>query len=124
TIDHIAVGPHGEFHIETNTWTGDILFSDRDVEQKEDIKAQPYRYEIVLKELFREKHLQADVIGLICFPHPEARLVGKSQAFMAVKPDQLVSSIQMYKPKHPLTESQVAEIAALIEQNSKVNSKK
>jgi hypothetical protein len=136
TIEHLAVGPNGVFHIETKPWSGDILFTEPgadlsgkrelasaapavDAGVKEDPTAQSYRYEFVLKELFRENQVLADVVGVICFPHPDARLVGRSPVFTAVKPDQLVSFMKGYKPKHPLTDSQVSEIASLIEQHSK-----
>ncbi len=141
-IEHIVIGPNGVFHIETKTMSGDVVFPEHGTDWpikkeldgasvasvetgvKEDPTAQSYRYEFVLKELFREHHVQADVVGVICFPHPDVRLVGKSSVFAAVKPDQLVSYIKSYKPKYPIGEGQAAEIAGLIEQNSKFINKR
>jgi membrane protein DedA with SNARE-associated domain len=119
-IRHIVVGPNGVFHVENKPWAGDIHLAGQ-AEGKEDATAQSYRYEFVLKELLREHSMEADVVGIICFTHPDARLIGDSPAFVALKPDRLVSYIHSYKARHPLNEEQVNAIAEQIELNSKSN---
>lgn len=121
-IDHVVVGPNGIFHIENKSWAGEISLNGQS-EAKEDPTAQSYRYEFVLKELMREHHIQTDVVGVICFTHPDVRLVGESPAFAALKPDQVASYIRGYKAKHQLTDQQVRETAELIENTSKPHSR-
>ena len=123
-MDHIVIGPNGVFHIDSKHWAGEIRFTEHGVERsgkdaREDPTAQAYRHEFVLKDLLRRHNIAADVVGVICFTHPDARIVGKSPAFATLKPDRLVHFIKTYKPKHTLTESQVKQIAKLIEDNSK-----
>lgn len=124
-IAHIVVGPNGVFHIENKPWSGEIQVGGETASGsgQEDATAQSYRYEFVLKELLREQHKQADVVGIVCFTHPDARLLGESAAFAALKPDRLVSYIRGYKPKHTLSEQQVQEIVGLIEEHSKSRTK-
>ncbi len=130
SIDHVVVGPNGVFHVDTKWSTGNVYLAEPAdaalsvgeagaAKPGEDPTAQLYRHEFALKELLREQQLQADVVGILLYPHPEVRLIGKSPAFAAMKPDQLVAYIQASKPKHPLSQEQVAEIAKQIENRSK-----
>ena len=123
-IDHIVIGPNGVFHIDSKHWAGEVRFTGQGVERgpgkpAEDPTAQAYRHEYVLKELLRRHNIAADVVGVICFTHPDARLVGESPAFATLKTDRLVHYIRTYRPKHPLDERRVRQIADLIESNSR-----
>jgi membrane protein DedA with SNARE-associated domain len=119
-FEHLVVGPNGLFHIETKDWEGAITFTNKGVELsgeglKDDPTAQLYRHEYVLKELLREHKLQADVVGIMCFVHPDCTLTGKSPAFATVTLDQLAHTIKAYKTKHPLSENGIKQIARLLE---------
>lgn len=98
-FDHIVVGPNGIFHIETKNWSGDIRFTEYGVERSkdahhEDPTAQLYRYEDVLKEPLHGNKLQADIVGVLSFAHPDCTLSGSSPAFLTVKLDRLVHAIK------------------------------
>jgi membrane protein DedA with SNARE-associated domain len=122
-FDHIVVGPNGVFHIDSKNWSGEIHFTDQGLERSKkghtvDPTAQMYRHEFVLKELLRSHQLQADVVGIICFTHPDSKLIGKSPAFVTLKLDRLVHFIKTYKPKKPLSPQEVNSIVKLIQQHS------
>lgn len=132
-FDHIVVGPNGVFHIDSKHWSGDIHFTGQGVERvksrsdrgkqaephSQDPTAQLYRHEYVLKELFKQHRIQADLVGIVCFTHPNCRLVGTSPAFATLKLDRLVHHIKTYKPKRTLSAAEVASIEKLIKDNSK-----
>jgi membrane protein DedA with SNARE-associated domain len=124
-FDHIVVGPNGVFHIDSKHWSGEIRFTEQGVERSKegghqgDPTSQMYRHEYIIKELLRANKLQADVVGVLCFTHPNSRLVGHSPAFAAVKVDRLLHFIKTYKPKKPLSPEQVGQIEKLIKENSK-----
>ncbi len=123
-FDHIVVGPNGLFHIDSKHWSGDITFTSNGVERSKeghsgDPTSQLYRHEYVMKELLKSHNVQADVIGVLCFTHPNSNLIGKSPAFTTVKVDRLLHTIKSYKPKRILSRNTVLQIEKLIKENSK-----
>lgn len=132
-IDHIVIGPNGVFHIESNHAPGEIRFEDsspdraithsvngKTVEGKgQDPTVHLYRRERVLKELLRQHQLRADVVGIVCFTHPDSRLIGSSPAFAALKVDRLVQHIKNYRPSRTLSPADVASIERIISENSR-----
>ncbi|WP_268893712.1 nuclease-related domain-containing protein [Paenibacillus puerhi] len=131
-IDHLVIGPNGVFHIDANPWSGEIRFEDQapganppevaaagDGEKgRIDPTAPLYRYEFVIKELLRQHKVRADVVGIVCFTHPNSRLIGASKAFAALKADQLVPYIKNYRPTRTLSPADVASIERILRENS------
>lgn len=116
----LVVGPNGIFHIDSKNWGGTITLSPTGAERskeghQEDPTGQLYRHEYVLKELLREQHLQADVVGILLFTNPDCTVEGKSPGFLTAKPDTLVQSIKGYQPKRRLTADEIVHIAKLLE---------
>lgn len=123
-FDHIVIGPNGVFHIDSKHWSGDIEFSERGVTRSnggknENPTGQLYRHEYVLKELLRKSDIVAEIIGVICFTHPNSNLIGKSPAFETLKPDRLLHFIQTYRTKKPLSREDVQKIKKLIIEHSR-----
>lgn len=121
-FDHLVVGPNGVFHVEEKDWDGAVTFTAGGVERgngghKEDPTAQLYRQEFVLKELLRDNRIEADVTGVLCFSNPDCTLNGKSQAFAAVKPEQLADAIRSHQTKRGLTPEAVDRVARLLEES-------
>lgn len=121
-FDHIVVGPNGVFHIDSKHWDGEIEFSQNGVQRgnggyRGDPTNQMYRHEYILKELLRKNMTEAEVIGLICFTHPNCELIGKSPAFETMKLDRLLHFIKTYRTKKPLSAEKVKFIAKLIAEN-------
>lgn len=122
-IEHLAIGPNGVFHIRTEGSAGIIRLTTEGIQRGEekgyeDVTGPLYRNEYVVKQKLRSKRLEADVVGLLCFVHPDCRLEGRMPAFAAVRADQLVEVIQSYKPKKLLSVAEVKEIASLMEAGS------
>lgn len=119
-LDYIVVGPNGVFHIDAKHGQNYVQLNDLGKDgHKSDMTAQLYRYEHVLKELFRSADLSPELIGVLCLTHPNSNITGKSPSFTALKLDQLVSFIQSYKPKKPqLSSSDIEAIEKLIIDNS------
>ncbi|WP_371117720.1 nuclease-related domain-containing protein [Paenibacillus sp. cl123] len=131
-IDHIVIGPGGVFHIDANPWSGEIRFEERALEKGPsqtaaagepdkgsiDPTAPLYRHEYVIKELLRQHKMRADVIGIVCFTHPNSRLIGTSQAFTALKADRLVPFLKNYRPSRTLAPAEVARIEQILLENS------
>nr|WP_269321916.1 nuclease-related domain-containing protein [Paenibacillus sp. UNC451MF] len=123
-LDHIVIGPNGVFHIDSKHWSGEIVFTSEGVERSKeghsaDPTAQLYRHEHVLKELFRSAKLNPELVGVLCFTHPDSHIVGNSPAFATVKLDRLADLIKTHKSKKPLlTASEVTVIEQLIKENS------
>ncbi|MBE1446597.1 membrane protein DedA with SNARE-associated domain [Paenibacillus sp. OAS669] len=123
-FDHIVIGPNGVFHIDSKHWSGEIVFTSQGVERSKeghsaDPTAQLYRHEHILKELFRSAKLNPELVGVLCFTHPNSHIVGKSPAFATVKLDRLAHLIKTHKSKKPLlTASEVTRIEQLIKENS------
>lgn len=127
-IDHIIVGPNGLFHLETKHWVGKVKFLENGVERgpnghHEDPITAINRHEFALKEFLRGHKRHADVIGILCFSHPDVELIGESLAFQTVKLANLVSLIEAYPTKHPLSDTEVKQLAGLLQQNSKPSDK-
>lgn len=126
-FDHLIVGPNGLFHIETKNWSGQIIFTKDGVERSrdgdhKDPTAQLYRHEYILKELFREHHIRGDIVGILCFAHPDAHIEGKSPAFTTVKLDRLLHSIHTYQAKKRWSMEEVRRIERLLLDHSKSGS--
>jgi hypothetical protein len=127
-FDHIVVGPNGVFHIESKHWAGEIRFTPDGVVRDQsrdggDPTGQMYRHEYVLKNLLERHQFKTDVVGIICFTHPQARVSGKSPAFAAVTADRLLHVIKTHRPKYGrLTPQEVRRIADLVREHS-VNSR-
>ncbi|GAB2671095.1 hypothetical protein FE781_08600 [Paenibacillus thermoaerophilus] len=122
-IDCIVVGPNGVFHIDAKDWPGAIRFSAQGVQKEagpggEDPTARLYRQEYALKELLREHGLQADIVGILCLTHPEAKVEGSSPAFYTVKPEGLVRAIRDHRAQKPLDADAANRLAKLIEDQS------
>ncbi|WP_256865527.1 nuclease-related domain-containing protein [Paenibacillus sp. 32352] len=123
-FDHIVIGPNGVFHIDSKHWSGEIVFTSQGVERSKeghsaDPTAQLYRHEHILKELFRSAKLNPELVGVLCFTHPNSHIVGKSPAFATVKLDRLAHLIKTHKSKKSLlTASEVTRIEQLIKENS------
>lgn len=132
-FDHIVIGPNGVFHIDSKHWSGDIHFTDQGVERmkprsdkgkaeephSQDPTAQLYRHEYILKELLKQHKVKSDIVGIVCFTHPNSRLIGSSPAFVTLKVDRLVHFIKTYKAKNPLSAADVTLVERLIKDNSK-----
>lgn len=124
-FDHVVLGPNGIFHIETKYWSGRIAFTENGIERagqrgtKSDPTAQMYRHEYILKELLRENGLAGDVVGILCFAHPNCEIIGSSPAFTTVKLDRLVHFVKTYKAKKKLSAEEIRKSLLLIEGNSK-----
>ncbi len=122
-FDHVVIGPNGIFHIETKHWSGRIAFTKTGVERDgergttSDPTAQMYRHEYILKEIIRENKLPGDVVGILCFSHPQSELHGKSPAFMTVKLDRLVHSIRSYKPRHAISDKEISRIYRILREH-------
>lgn len=119
-LDYVVIGPNGVFYIDAKHGQNYIQWNESSHSgSKNDMTAQLYRYEHVLKELFRSAELNPELTGVLCLTHPNSNMTGKSPAFTALKLDQLVSFIQSYKPKKPLlASSEVDAIERLILENS------
>lgn len=127
-IDHIIVGPNGLFHLETKHWAGKVKFVENGVERgpdghHEDPTTALNRHEFALKEFLRGHKRHADVVGILCFSNPDVELIGESPAFRTVKLTHLVSLIQAYPTKHPLSDTEVKQLVGLLQQNSKPSDK-
>ncbi|WP_281891153.1 nuclease-related domain-containing protein [Paenibacillus sp. YYML68] len=126
-IDHLVIGPNGLFHIDTKHWDGEIQLGAGGEGQLQtaetaaglDPTAQLYRQEHALKELLRQHKLRADVVGIVCFTHPDATLIGTSAAFNAVKVERLVQQIKSHRPSRTLSASEVAEMERILVHSSK-----
>ncbi|MUG72148.1 hypothetical protein GNP93_15860 [Paenibacillus validus] len=131
-IGHIVIGPNGVFHIESNHASGEIRFDESSLGRaqtnalrdgtgeagRQDPTVHLYRHERVLKELLKEHKLRADVVGIVCFTHPDSQLIGSSPAFATLKADRLVQHIKTYRPTRTLSPADVASIERLITENS------
>lgn len=119
-FDHIVIGPYGVFHLETKNWDGDIHIQDSTIGhgrdgRREEIKATQERREHALRELLRGNKLEAEVIGVVCFSHPGARLTGTGTAALAVTIDRLVDTIRHYRTNRQLSGQEVRAIAKMIQ---------
>ncbi|WP_281068828.1 nuclease-related domain-containing protein [Paenibacillus eucommiae] len=122
-FDHIVIGPNGVFHIDSRYWNGDIKFTDEGVERSkeaytEDPTSELHRHNFVMRELLKKSHPETDVVGLLCFTHPDCQLSGSSSGFNTMKLDRLIYAIKSYKPKNKLNSTQVREIEKVIKKNS------
>lgn len=125
-FDHIVVGPNGVFHIDTKHYYGKLTFTDHGLKRETDGKSedptgQISRHEYIIKNLLQEHDLSSDIIGIINFSHPKSVLEGSSPAFLTVKLDRLLHTIQSYKPSKPLSKEEIQQIANVIQQNSKIS---
>jgi len=122
-FDHIVIGPNGVFYIDMKHGQNDVPLNELGQEgSKNSLTAQLYRYEHVLKELFRSAGVQPALVGILCFTHPNSNVTGKSPSFTALKLDKLVAYIRTYKsPKPPLASSDIDAIERLIIGNSGID---
>ncbi len=122
-FDHIVIGPNGVFHIETKYWAGVIRFTEQGVERSKEGTAvdptnQLYRHEYILKELLKPLNMKHPLLGVICFAHPDCKVVGSSSAFKTIKLDRLLYTIKSYKSKTLLSRTQIQMIKRLVLEHS------
>lgn len=114
-IDHLVIGPNGIFHIETKTLSGNLTFSangfTKNGQPYEDPTGQVYRHQFIIEAILKEAGISGDVVGVICFSHPNCVLNGSSPQFLTCRLDRLIHSIVTYQPKHRLDSASVETIA-------------
>ncbi|SDO14932.1 Nuclease-related domain-containing protein [Paenibacillus sp. yr247] len=124
-FDHIVIGKNGIFHIDSKNYFGTISFTERGTERDhgeihDDPIAQMHRHEYVLRNFLKSHGFtDLDVLGIICFTHPDSRVEGNSPHFRTVKVGALTSTIKSYMPKQHLTQEQIQRINELLKQKGK-----
>lgn len=105
-FDHLAVGPNGVFHIET------------EVRNRHDPTSTLYRSDYALKELLRSEGIDAETVGILIAPEWDAQRRESGTAFAVVGAEHIVRFIQEHRAKQTLESSAVQKIAALIRTNT------
>jgi hypothetical protein len=122
-IDHLVIGPNGVFHIETKNYVGEIRFTQngltRNVGVSEDPTGQVSRHEYIIKKVLKSNSISCNVTGIINFSHKNCVLQGRSPAFLTVKLDRLLYTIQSYRVEEPLTEEEIKAISGVIKKSSR-----
>lgn len=113
-IDHLVIGPNGVFHIETKTVAGELSFTERGFMRNgqpyEDPTGQVYRHQFILEGILREAGIACEVVGVICFAHPNSVLTGTSPQFITCRLDRLLHNIVNYSTQHKLEAADVDEV--------------
>jgi membrane protein DedA with SNARE-associated domain len=122
-IDHLVIGPEGVFHIETKHWSGEIRFTGSGLERSAnkpgaDPTGQLYRHEYVIREILRRSRLDCDVTGILCFTHPECRIVGESPGFATVRPDRLLHVIRSHRARRGLSPGEIRALAGAVRRHT------
>lgn len=122
-IDHLVIGPNGVFHIETKHYVGEVSFTPngltRNMGESEDPTGQVLRHEYIIKKVLKQNSMSCNVIGIINFSHKNCVLNGSSPAFLTVKLDRLLYTIQSYRVEKLLTEEEIKAISGVIKKSSR-----
>jgi|GEM_PF-6188873 Predicted membrane protein len=118
-IDHIAIGHNGVFHIESKAYSGNLSFSatglSKNGQPVEDPTGQVYRHQFILDAILKDAGISSDVVGVICFSHPNCTLSGSSPKFITCKADRLIHSIVSYQPQTRLDSAAMERASEIIQ---------
>jgi len=122
-FDHIVVGRHGVFHIESKNWKGDIDVSDHGVRRSvagdfHDPIDQMKRHQNLITELLRDNGVVCDVTGILCFTNRHANLTGHSSKYKVIRLDSLLQTIHRQLHGPTIGKDEAERIAHVIQHHS------
>jgi len=85
----------------------------------EDPTGQVYRHQFILEAILKDAGISCDVVGVICFSHPNSTLNRSSPKFITCKVDRLIYSIVSYQSQTQLEPPMIKEIADIIKEHGK-----